>query len=297
MHSVADIADHPFLPHNLRLFLTEIDLFLIGATLIIAAIGLYELFIARIDPANSHRPLPDWLVMNDLNDLKARVIAMIILVSAVTFTDVLLEFSATSWTCCTWPRASGSSSSRSPSTSGSAPTTVVITHDGRDSPASPLRVTAQVHVRADPHDVWNLMTDWSRQHEWIWATQVRGGQGLGATVVGWTGIGPFGFTDTMIISEWDPPLRCVVRHTGPMVRGSGIFEVIPVGEECRLPLDRGTGTAPAARDGQAGRAGHPAHRRAGPGLVAAPVRPPGLAPGKAVGAPRPLDTPGRPAYP
>ena len=58
------------------------------------------------------------------------------------------------------------------------------------------------------------MTDWSRQHEWIWATQVRGGQGLGATVVGWTGVGPVGFTDTMIISEWDPPLRCVVRHTG-----------------------------------------------------------------------------------
>jgi uncharacterized membrane protein YqhA len=36
--------------------------------------------------------MPDWLVMNDLNDLKARVISMIILVVAVTFTDVLLEF-------------------------------------------------------------------------------------------------------------------------------------------------------------------------------------------------------------
>jgi len=92
VHSVVDIVDHPFLAHNLRLFLTEIDLFLIGATLIIAAIGLYELFIARIDPANLHRPLPDWLEMRDLNDLKARVIAMIILVCAVTFTDVLLEF-------------------------------------------------------------------------------------------------------------------------------------------------------------------------------------------------------------
>ncbi len=82
----------PSLEHNLRLFLIEIDLFLIGATLIIAAIGLYELFVARIDPANSRRPMPDWLVMNDLNDLKARVISMIILVSAVSFADVLLEF-------------------------------------------------------------------------------------------------------------------------------------------------------------------------------------------------------------
>jgi uncharacterized membrane protein YqhA len=92
VHSVIDIADHPFDIHNLRLFLTEIDLFLIGATLIIAAIGLYELFIERIDPANLRRPLPAWLEMKDLNDLKARVIAMIILVCAVTFTDVLLEF-------------------------------------------------------------------------------------------------------------------------------------------------------------------------------------------------------------
>jgi uncharacterized membrane protein YqhA len=92
VHSVMDIADHPFAAANLRLFLTEIDLFLIGATLIIAAIGLYELFIEPINPANSRRPMPAWLEMKDLNDLKARVIAMIILVSAVTFTDVLLEF-------------------------------------------------------------------------------------------------------------------------------------------------------------------------------------------------------------
>jgi uncharacterized membrane protein YqhA len=92
VHSVVDIADQPFLAHNLRLFLTEIDLFLIGATLIIAAIGLYELFIARIDPANLRRPMPAWLEMKDLNDLKARVIAMIVLVAAVSFTDVLLEF-------------------------------------------------------------------------------------------------------------------------------------------------------------------------------------------------------------
>jgi len=92
VHSVIDIADHPFAASNLRLFLTEIDLFLIGATLIIAAIGLYELFIERIDPASLHRPLPPWLEMKDLNDLKARVIAMIILVTAVTFTDNLLEF-------------------------------------------------------------------------------------------------------------------------------------------------------------------------------------------------------------
>jgi uncharacterized membrane protein YqhA len=92
VHTVADIVRHPFYAHNLRLFIVEIDVFLIGATLIIAAFGLYELFISPIDPDGRGRPLPAWLEMNDLNDLKARVISMIILVAAVTFTDVLLDF-------------------------------------------------------------------------------------------------------------------------------------------------------------------------------------------------------------
>ena len=92
VYSVIEIAQHPSPDvHNLRLFLTEIDTFLIGATLIIAAFGLYELFVARISPASLRLPLPHWLEMTDLNDLKARVISMIILVVAVSFVDVLLE--------------------------------------------------------------------------------------------------------------------------------------------------------------------------------------------------------------
>ena len=93
VHTAADIVRHPFYDHNLRLFIIEIDVFLIGATLIIAAFGLYELFVSRIEPDGRGRPLPAWLEMNYLNDLNARVISMIILVTAVTFTDELLDFS------------------------------------------------------------------------------------------------------------------------------------------------------------------------------------------------------------
>jgi carbon monoxide dehydrogenase subunit G len=93
-----------------------------------------------------------------------------------------------------------------------------------------LEITAQVPVRAAPDQVWQLAMDWSRQGEWIPATRVRGGTGVGAEVVGWTGIGPVGFNDTMVITEWEPPRRCVVRHTGKVVRGTGIFEVVPRGE-------------------------------------------------------------------
>jgi hypothetical protein len=93
-----------------------------------------------------------------------------------------------------------------------------------------LTVAAGVVVRAAPEQVWEVAMDWSRQHEWIWATRVDGGRGLGAAVNGWTGVGPIGFTDTMVITQWDPPWRCAVTHTGRVVRGSGVFEVHPRGD-------------------------------------------------------------------
>jgi len=95
--------------------------------------------------------------------------------------------------------------------------------------AEPVEVTSRVQVPVAPERVWQLAMDWSRQHEWIWATRARGGTGVGAEVVARTGIGPLGFADSMLITEWDPPRRCVVRHTGRVVRGLGIFEVAPDG--------------------------------------------------------------------
>jgi hypothetical protein len=107
-----------------------------------------------------------------------------------------------------------------------------------------LEVSSRVLISAEPEQVWQLAMDWSRQQDWIWGTHVHGGTGVGAQVVARTGVGPFGFADTMVITEWDPPARCVVRHTGRIVRGLGIFEVARRGELCefrwteqlRLPL-------------------------------------------------------------
>ena len=114
---------------------------------------------------------------------------------------------------------------------------------------TPLRIAAQVTVAAEPAATWRAAVDWSRQHEWIWATRVSGGHGRGAEVTGWTGIGPVGFTDPMVITEWDPPRRCVLKHTGTVVRGTGIFEVAPHGpgsqfqwtEQLQLPVPPAVG--------------------------------------------------------
>jgi len=89
-------------------------------------------------------------------------------------------------------------------------------------------------VHASPEHAWDLLVDWARQREWIWATRVSGGHGPGAEVVARTGIGLVGFTDSMLITKWDPPRRCVVTHTGKLVRGDAKFEVLPRGDRCEV---------------------------------------------------------------
>jgi hypothetical protein len=73
------------------------------------------------------------------------------------------------------------------------------------------------------------------------------GQGVGARINAFTGAGRVGFLDTMEITEWEPPRLVRVMHTGRVVRGPGIFEVLalPGGrsrfvwrEELDLPLGR-----------------------------------------------------------
>jgi uncharacterized protein YndB with AHSA1/START domain len=89
-------------------------------------------------------------------------------------------------------------------------------------------ITLSVDVDAPPDAVWAAVVDWDRQSEWMLLTRVSGGHGPGAAVEAFTGIGPIGFLDTMTITDWRPPLRCEVRHTGRVVRGSAAFEVEPL---------------------------------------------------------------------
>ncbi len=113
----------------------------------------------------------------------------------------------------------------------------------------PVHVAADVVVAAPPEAVWAAVTDWGRQSEWMLGTRVRvvggSGEGVGARLEAFTGVGRAGFLDTMVVTEWDPPRRAVVLHTGRVVRGTGLFEVfvLPGGrsrfvwsEDLELPL-------------------------------------------------------------
>ena len=62
-----------------------IDIFLLGTVLYIIALGLYELFI---DP---NLPLPPWLLIEDLDDLKEKLGGVVIVLIAVTFLGDFVE--------------------------------------------------------------------------------------------------------------------------------------------------------------------------------------------------------------
>jgi hypothetical protein len=97
-----------------------------------------------------------------------------------------------------------------------------------------VELTVPVDVAAPAAAVWHEVTDWERQGDWMLATRVEttgpgDGRRLGAGLKAVTGIGPLAVTDVMEIVEWTPPRRCVVRHTGRVVRGDGVFEVVALG--------------------------------------------------------------------
>ena len=60
IRSVRRVVEDPHLTgHNLGFLLLLTDLFLVGATLMIAAFGFYDLFIAKVDDGGSSLRLPD----------------------------------------------------------------------------------------------------------------------------------------------------------------------------------------------------------------------------------------------
>jgi len=61
------------------------DTFLIAIALLVFSVGIYELFIENLS-------LPEWLVIHNLHDLKAKLGSIIILVMAVTFLKHLVEW-------------------------------------------------------------------------------------------------------------------------------------------------------------------------------------------------------------
>ena len=65
-----------------------VDVFLIATVLYIIAVGLYELFIGELE-------LPEWLVITNLDDLKTKLIGVVVTVLAVLFLGQVVSWDGT----------------------------------------------------------------------------------------------------------------------------------------------------------------------------------------------------------
>jgi uncharacterized protein YndB with AHSA1/START domain len=100
---------------------------------------------------------------------------------------------------------------------------------------SSVNLSVTVLVYAPATQVFDRLTDWPVQSEWMVGTTVRAtkqaGRGVGGELSAFTGLKTLGFTDTMIITVWDPPHQISVMHTGRVVKGNGDFIVTAVSGE------------------------------------------------------------------
>lgn len=78
------ISDYP-LKESVVDVLTAIDAILLGTVLLVIGYGLYELFV---DP---ELPVPSWLRVKNLDDLKSKLIGVVVAIIAVVFVGVFVD--------------------------------------------------------------------------------------------------------------------------------------------------------------------------------------------------------------
>jgi uncharacterized protein YndB with AHSA1/START domain len=89
---------------------------------------------------------------------------------------------------------------------------------------APVHVRRTVPTPLGP--VWDTLTDFGAYGRWIPLTSMRTDPPpvrLGWGFAGFTGLGPVGFLDSMLVVRWEPPAdgaaRFSVRKTGRVLRG------------------------------------------------------------------------------
>jgi uncharacterized membrane protein YqhA len=79
------ITTHAYLKDTVVDVLTAVDAILLGTVLLVIGYGLYELFV---DPELT---VPDWLQVRDLDDLKSKLIGVVVAIIAVVFVGVFVD--------------------------------------------------------------------------------------------------------------------------------------------------------------------------------------------------------------
>ena len=78
---------------------SSVDVFLFALVLIIFGVGVYELFIANVDPEDKPKESrPTWLKISSVDDLKSSLGKVILMVLIVSFFKHVLEIDSEHWT-------------------------------------------------------------------------------------------------------------------------------------------------------------------------------------------------------
>jgi uncharacterized membrane protein YqhA len=91
-----EVTQHPLTHEQILIgFIGAVDFYLIGLVLIIFSFGIYELFISDIDIARIEGGFGSILDIENLDDLKNKIIKVIIMVLIVTFFQRILSMEFT----------------------------------------------------------------------------------------------------------------------------------------------------------------------------------------------------------
>ena len=82
---IQSVTTHEYIKETVVGVLTAVDAILLGTVLLVIGYGLYELFV---DPELT---VPDWLQVHDLDDLKSKLIGVVVAIIAVVFVGVFVD--------------------------------------------------------------------------------------------------------------------------------------------------------------------------------------------------------------
>ena len=88
---------------------------------------------------------------------------------------------------------------------------------------------------ATPPIVWDLITDWERQGDWMleasdFVVVSEQREGVGVEAEATVKIGGITTRDRIRVVGWEPPYRLVIRHLG-WVSGTGEIYLSPLGDD------------------------------------------------------------------
>lgn len=89
------------------------------------------------------------------------------------------------------------------------------------------------HTSATPTAVWDVVTDFAGYGDWMPMTRMvtdDGAPRLGWGFAGISGIGPLSFSDSMLLTQWDPPVPSTEAATGPAAPvAPSVFRIVKTG--------------------------------------------------------------------